>query len=46
MIGRVVLEELVANAAEIRLAGPSVRKANRMLRGFDSLPLTVRARRP
>ncbi|MEJ2889496.1 cytochrome P450 [Actinomycetospora aeridis] len=44
MIGRVVLSELVANAAEIRLAGPSVRKTNRMLRGFDSLPLSVRNR--
>jgi cytochrome P450 len=44
LIGRVVLEELVATASEIRLAGPSVRKANRMLRGFDRLPLTVRNR--
>ncbi|GAA4922867.1 cytochrome P450 [Actinomycetospora succinea] len=44
MIGRVVLEELVANAAGVHLAGPFVRKPNRMLRGFDSLPLTVRHR--
>lgn len=44
LLGRVVLSELLATAAEIRLAGPPVRKTNRMLRGFDSLPLTVRNR--
>lgn len=46
MIGRVVLTELVTTASGIRLAGPPVRKANRMLRGFDSLPLIIdRSRR-
>jgi cytochrome P450 len=44
LIGRVVVSELVARAAEVRLAGPPVRKDNRMLRGFDSLPVTLRAR--
>lgn len=45
MIGRVVLEELVSRASGIKLAGPSERKVNRMLRGFDRLPLTLKARR-
>ncbi|MFC5139392.1 cytochrome P450 [Actinomycetospora rhizophila] len=44
LIGRVVLGELVTSASGIGLAGSPARKANRMLRGFDRLPLTVRAR--
>lgn len=45
MIGRVVLEEVISCAAEISLTGAPVRKANRMLRGFDRLPLAIKGNR-
>ncbi|MEJ2869105.1 cytochrome P450 [Actinomycetospora sp. OC33-EN08] len=41
MIGRVVLEKLVSSVAEIRPAGVARRKDNRMLRGFEHLPLAL-----
>jgi cytochrome P450 len=41
LIGKVVVEALCERAVELSLAGDPVRKANRMLRGFDSLPLSI-----
>ncbi len=43
LIGRVVLEELSARVGTIQLVGEPVRKNNRMLRGFDVLPLHMAA---
>jgi cytochrome P450 len=43
LIGRVVLEELSARVGTLALAGEAVLKNNRMLRGFDVLPLRLAA---
>ncbi len=43
LMGRVVFEELALRAKELAVAGEPVRKNNRMLRGFDALPLSIAA---
>lgn len=43
LIGKVIFEELALRAKEISFVGEPVRKQNRMLRGFDALPLSIKA---
>jgi len=43
LMGRVVFEEFASRGRELAVAGEPVRKNNRMLRGFDALPLSIKA---
>lgn len=44
LVGRVVLEELVSQVSTIERSGPARRKDTLMVRGFDALPIRLRAR--